>query len=316
MEPREYNELCIKQLNEFKLTDYVAVIGSGPSTPFLPSIQKLKELFQSDDNEEKNTDLNLWEIAENAFLKDHVAYHKIIEESYGKSTYQFSQAYQYILDLPFAGFVTFNYDEQIPELCSLQKTGEFSIYPPPLIDVIENGVLFKKEARYAGPEDFISNRIPKPILAIHGCYQENNPDWSREIILKRTDYEKHYTNKDSHILHDWWKTLLSLKSCIFIGTSLKEPGLRSVIRCIQEDRNSMISELPHIHLMDAKRLNSETEYKNPDYTHDYIKQLYYDPIDNDFTGLVEIFRSLSKLHKNKLLTPRVGPRTEVYGEKY
>jgi hypothetical protein len=284
----ELNQKCLETLKGLQLEDYVIVIGSGPSKPFVPAIEQLQEDLCIECGIDKLDNEEFWDLAERAYNEDQNAYYDVIKKGYGKIAHKLADIYPHILMLPCAGFITFNYDNQIPE--------EFTIYPPRKLSLLESGGKEGCVAGYHSAAAFFTKRKPTPILAIHGCFDENNPEWHTEVILKRSDYDKHYTMSGSNILFEWWRNLLPLAPCIFIGTSLREPGLAGV------------TEPRHIHLLPVEIIPDNHEYPPPTLTFDYIQQVFYDPKDKEHSGLYDVIQKLERSHRPVAKLSQLGPR--------
>jgi hypothetical protein len=297
------NGECLERLSSLDLRNYVVLIGSGPSRPYVAPVEKLQELLGQKCGVTLEGSEEFWDLAERAHTKDRDAYHSVIEETYSKVTHGLSKAYQYLLSLPFQGFVTFNYDNQIPELCKLlRRTGPFSIYPPEPEDV--NGAISGGQRTYAAPTDFTGSL--RPVIAIHGCYSDQNPSWAQQVILKRSDYNEHYTSPYPYPLFDWWRDLLQLSPCLFIGTSLKEPGLMRVTQHLQVTDPARLASMGHLHLV-GEHPNSAGEYPLPTKSLGVVEQLLFDPIDKDFVGLTNILKELDRTYNGILDVGFPGP---------
>src|ERR1039458_1842919 len=128
--------------------------------------------------------------------------------------------------MPFVSFVTLNYEDQLPSAFRTKFPkdfgGRFSVYPT------------KPHLRLAIPCEFHRQHL----VAIHGYRDKNSQDWPKDIILKTNDYNYHYVSHEAgQRLFSWWMDLLTLHPCIFIGTSLSEPGIGSVVKYLVEDQN-------------------------------------------------------------------------------
>lgn len=291
------------------LRDYVAVIGSGPSRPYVPPVPKLKELLCAACGIEAKANEEFWDLAERAHAKNPENYYCVIEASYSQLSHGLSKAYNYILCLPFRGFVTFNYDDQIPELCKLLgKTGPLSIYPPARTQILKSE---QASPTYAVPSDFLGST--RPVIALHGCYSDSNPKWHREIILKLSDYNEHYTDPHPYPLFDWWRELLRTSSCLFVGTSLREPGLKRVTQYLLNTDPDGLAAKKHIHLV-SEEPNLDGIYARPMKSLGVIEQLQFDPIDDNFSGLTKILKDLHNASAGPQSIALPGPRPITLGE--
>ncbi len=308
------NGACFERLSSLDLRKYVVVVGSGPSRPYVAPVEKLQELLSDRCSVTLEENEELWDFAERAYRNNCDAYYSVIEETYSKITHGLSKAYQYLLNLPFQGFVTFNYDDQIPELCRiLRKTGPFSIYPPAPEHAFNDSNISEAQPTYPTPSDFTGTL--RPVVAIHGCYSEHNSSWARQVILKRSDYNEHYTAPHPYPLFDWWRELLQVSSCLFVGTSLKEPGLMRVIQHLQNSDPNRLASMHHLHLV-GDHPNSRGEYASPMKSLGTIEQLLFDPIDREFVGLTNILKEIDRKYNGPLNIGFPGPAPVAASESF
>ena len=308
------NGACFERLNSLDLRNYVVVIGSGPSRPYVAPVAKLQELLGEKCGVTLEENEEFWDLAERAHKSDSDAYYAVIEETYSKVTHGLSKAYQYLLSLPFQGFVTFNYDDQIPELCKLlRRTGPFSIYPPSPEPEEISGAISVTQRTYAAPTDFTGSL--RPVIAIHGCYSDQNPTWAKQVILKRGDYNAHYTTPHPYPLFDWWRDLLQLSPCLFVGTSLREPGLMRVTQHLQVTDPDRLALMGHLHLV-GEYSDSRSEYPLPKKSLGAVEQLLFDPIDGEFVGLTNILKALDRTYNGPLDVGFPGPAPVVAAESF
>jgi hypothetical protein len=82
------------------------------------------------------------------------------------------------------------------------------------------------------------------LVAIHGYKNDKDAVWFKRLILNVSDYNKYYGDgkqSDGHqthpYLYSWWHALLTSRPCVFIGTSLREPGLRCVVEDLIKEAN-------------------------------------------------------------------------------
>jgi hypothetical protein len=290
--PTELNNLCIQELVTAGLKDgkYVAIVGAGPSSPYIPSVKELIKSMGAACGVIEQPSQPTCEFFEAAFNQNEQEYCRVIRESFGMTPYWDSRTYAQIIAMPFVSFVTLNYEDQLPSAFRSKfpkdYRGRFSVYP------------IKPGLRLAMPCEFHRQHL----VAIHGYRDKNNQDWPREIILKTSDYNYHYVSHEANQrLFSWWMELLTLHPCIFIGTSLSEPGVRLVVKHLVEDQNPMFRQWQHLHLIDVestKAQNGQPQvpiYPTPSKTFGVIRQLFYDRVDAQFTGLLNILTSFSGL---------------------
>ena len=288
--PDELNNRCIQELEIAGLQDgkYVAVVGSGPSSPYIPSVKRLVARITEVCGIVHDSSRPTWDFFESAFNHDEEAYCHVIRESFGMTPFWTSRTYEQIVGTPFASFVTLNYEDQLPDAFRKKYptdySSRFSVYP------------IWPNLRLADPCDFHRQHL----VAIHGYRNEDNQNWPRNIILKTSDYNRHYLSAEfGHKLFSWWKELLASYPCIFIGTSLSEPGVEAVVKNLLNDQNPRFKQLAHLHLIDVEPLSpqngqmQEPIYPDPKKTFGVIKQLQFDRIDMRFFGLLNILAHFS-----------------------
>jgi hypothetical protein len=283
----ELNNLCISELEAVGLLDkkYVAVVGAGPSSPYIPSVKDLIKSMSSACGVDEDSNQPTWEFFQKAFDHNEEEYCRVIRESLGMTPYWDSRTYAHLVEMPFVSFVTLNYEDQMPSAFRTKfpkdYSSRFSVYPT------------KPNLRLAIPCEFHRQHL----VAVHGYRDKGNIDWPKHIILKASDYDYHYSSHEAgQRLFTWWMDLLTLHPCIFIGTSLSEPGIRAVVKHLVEDKNPRFSQWQHLHLINVEPQKpqngqpQEAMYPAPSKTFGVIRQLYYDRLDDRFTGLQDILR--------------------------
>jgi hypothetical protein len=291
--PEQFNARCVADLEAAGLREgkYVAVVGAGPSSPYIPSVGALVKRMSAACVVEQQGGQPVWDFFEEAFRKDDAEYCRVIRESLGDTPYWDARAYAHIVAMPFRSFVTFNYEDQMP--CAFRNRYPdtyrelFSVYPPrPQVDLADPVDLFHKQR----------------LVAIHGYRDKANADWPRHIVLKRSDYNFHYFSPETGFrLRAWWKEMLTRHPCLFIGTSLSEPGIERVINWLVGDQNPEFARFRHLHLKDTRPLNRQNddgadENLYPDAVRPFgvIDQLRYDPREK-FAGLLDVLAPFSNL---------------------
>lgn len=285
MTPDEFNASCIQELFKVNLRERVAVVGSGPSIPYICPSKELQDRLCVACEVTKQESEEFWDLAQRAYDRKPTEYYRIIHDCYSNTPHWQAKTYTHIASLPVLGFATLNYDDQLPSACrDIMKDAfmhGFTVYPP------------RPDQTYASPIDF---RGPyKQIIALHGYSDPEHPDWEKNLIFKRSDYNQHYTEPPPYPLFDWWRTMLLVNPCIFMGTSLREPGLLRVFQHLQSKNPEKLAEMGHMHLVDCTP-NSETGiYPESQRPFGVIKQIQYDPIDRRHTGLIKILGEFSGL---------------------
>jgi hypothetical protein len=91
----DFNKECIKELQRSGFQDRVAVIGSGPSCPFITSLDELvKRLEKSCGVRKKPSDYH-WVFFEKAYNKNRRKYFEAIKISFSNTPEWDARAYEY-----------------------------------------------------------------------------------------------------------------------------------------------------------------------------------------------------------------------------
>ena len=226
-----------------------------------------------------------WSLAQRAFDSNQEEYYRVIQESYGSTPYWQSKTYTHIAAIPFRGFVTFNYDDQLPTACQ-QSMGDafvegFTVHPPRL------------GFRSADASDFMGSY--RQVCCIHGYCDSQNPKWNEEVTLKTSDYDRNYTDQTSNHLFRFWKNLLVQTPCIFIGTSLEEPGLYKVFEDLTRQNQEALRQNQHLHLFPYQIDPNTKAYPSAGRSLGAIEHLRYDKLDDRYSGLIKILGEFSGL---------------------
>ncbi len=277
----EFNQQCIERLQKADLQNRVAVIGSGLSLLASPSLGQLVKGIELNCGIEMPQEEHFWDFCERAHDANPNAYFDAIRTSFESLKPISCRSYLYLSAIPFSGFITFNYDDQLPfafmNRRGLDSKRHFAVYPS---------------------DDFFSalqmSVPPQKLLALHGYASKANPNWPRDVILRLSDYNTHYILHGAR-LRSWWMDILLGTSLIFIGTSLREPGLYRIIETLTQFNTDQLLARKHIHLTPAPKGSNFRDYQPQQFTHKVIERFYYDPIDDDHKGLLEILAALSDL---------------------
>jgi len=293
----ELNQECIARLQGADLESRVAVIGSGPSSPYIARIENLEALLSARCGVAKLPAEEFWLFSERAHANNEHEYFNVLKETYGDTPHWTAHAYRHLANIPFRGFATFNYDDQLPYEFRYKYPGShadyFSVYPP------RNG-----QTHFA-PQEFLSP--PPRLIAVHGYCDPANAEWEKQVILRLSDYNHHYVDAPAP-LFVWWCDMLLAIPCLFIGTSLREPGLHRVMEHLRSRHYDRIAKVGHIHLVDAKRDPITKSYGAPKKSLGVIEQIYFDQLDDHYTGLLTILAPFSKLPIDRPTPAAPAPR--------
>lgn len=296
----ELNAQCIETLKQAGVTDggFVIVVGAGVSIPLIPSGRGLRAIMAekcgiADDKEEY-----FWEFFQRARDSNQEAYRRTIIETFCDIPEWHPEACRQIVQVPGKSIITLNYDDHLQEAFS-QKFGmgweeRFAVYP-----------VQDQKRRWVGGYEL---EHTFHLLAAHG-YRVRDTDaaapdftatWPDDgIILTTKQFREHYFDHNrSHALFLWWSDIFCRFSCLFIGTSLQEPGIDAVITKLESDRDPNFLSKTRIQLQDVSPLDVQTEsgtqikYPPPRSPLASVDQVQFDP-KQGFRGLLEILSSLS-----------------------
>jgi hypothetical protein len=209
----------------------------------------------------------------------------VIQDNYGSLPYWQARTYKHIANIPFRGFITLNYDDQLPSACFDIMEGEFergfTVYPP------------RPGQTFANPMDFLGDH--RQVLCAHGYADPQNPNWHTQIILREGDYDTHYTNQGTNHLFHFWKSLLLLSPCLFVGMSLEEPGLMKVMEDLRQNHDTRLKTMGHRHLIRSIQNPNTQDYPPPMRSLGAIEQIQFDRIDHRYSGLIRVLGAISGL---------------------
>ena len=144
-----------------------------------------------------------------------------------------------------------------------------------------------------------------------------------KFIWEIRDYNRHYfdgkqgNGENGHpTLYGWWHTLLTSQPCVFIGTSLREPGLAKVVEFLLKDGNPALAKQNHIHLKEATKAYSQSDYDPPGKTLRVIEQVLYDPVDSKFSGLLDVLSAFSDKPRSRFVVRNPKRKPITANENY
>jgi hypothetical protein len=297
--PDELNSSCINLLQALKVGDggFVAVVGAGPSSPMIPRGNDLIEEMRKACGLDDPTDIPFWDFYESAKEKNREEYCRLLKDKFNLTTYWRNDIYDNICNIPFKTIITTNYDHYLPKSFAMMEGPDwkkrFCVYPPRKdsdSDLSQPGMVYAIDFDHK-----------KYLVAIHGYKDQKNEDWPLDsIILSKSDYMLHYfAGSKSQFLYGWWKQVLSSHNCLFIGTSLQEPGIGKALLDLGTSGAFERQPRQHLQLIDASL--SETEingvkqppsYPEPRVLYDAVQQVQFDP-KNSFEGLLDVLSNIS-----------------------
>ncbi len=296
--PDELNTRCVDTLRAMGVAggEYIAVVGAGPSSPIIPPGNRMVTDMANAckiDLPPQNTPF--WEFFETAKTQNPREYCRFIESKFNNSPFWSSDAYELICKIRFKSIITTNYDHYLPRAFEKEEGAgwdeRFCIYPPRT----------NPSSAKSGVATAINIEDRKYLIAIHGYRDASRADWPLDsIILAKSDYLLHYFRPEkSYYLHGWWREVLARFDCIFIGTSLLEPGIGDVLRELVNDGVIERKSRRHIHLVNAypaaRTVNGVQQppaYPKPQILYDCVQQVLYDP-KQSYVGLLEVLSNFS-----------------------
>jgi hypothetical protein len=304
----EFNKRGIAELETASFRNRIVVIGSGPSSPYIAPVTAFSSELETHCGIVKGVDDYFWDFCERACSANPTAYYDVVSRCYGTGVPHWdARAYAHLLGIGFKSYVTLNYDDQLPRAFRDAHPDDFgdlfSVYPP------------RDGLQAAQPCDLCGHK--RRLVAVHGYSDRANPDWARQIILKTSDYDLHYTSPGKNrFLYNWWKNLLTAHPCAFVGTSLREPGLSRVVEDLIKDGNTAFEQLDHIHLIDFPRLVDPPYYGPAGRTLRAFKQIPFDKLDSRFSGLLDILSHFSNIPIDSPSPGMAAPKPITVGDKY
>lgn len=293
----ELNNRCIEYLKQKGVLNgsFILVVGAGISIPLMPSGKGLRKSMAEACGIPDDDTIPFWDFFDPIKKQFPQIFRETIIKTFCDAPEWHSESCHHIVSIPSASIVTLNYDDHLQDAFS-RKFGSgwdtrFAIYPT------------QKEKTFAWPADFVHT---PHLLAAHGyrVKDDTNPEldlsatWPDDgIILTRSQYEEHYFGKHHYLFH-WWKEVLCRFPCLFIATSLEEPGISEVINRLAEEKNPQFLAQTRIQLQDVRPMkdisgrNASILYPEPTSPLPTVQQFVYDPKPG-YRGLLQVLSSLS-----------------------
>ena len=289
------NEVFGNDLNASRLTELVhsgclvVVIGSGLSSQLYPRwhdlVTQLCEACQYNSginlNEDTSVDV-LTEFAEEAYLRDKVAFVRKLEQKFSKRIHVNMKEYQYLMNTNFDSYVTLNFD-------------------PLLADTINNKVYKKRQLIYY-PCLPTTKFGQQNVFYIHGYIHPGSTPKPSDLILTKSTFHQAYSIDESE-LGDFWNALLKNKAILFLACGLREPEIQLMLRRdkIRRERYAErgIPSPPRFFLKSAyftSEASSSSQIRDREREQCEINRLaefdiqivWYDKVDDEHSGLLEI----------------------------
>ena len=278
--PEERNENAERKRELIELVvsgEPVLVVGAGSSArvgyvTWDGLLEKLEELaiqcgdgFKTDNLKRKEKPLEYTEEIKSHIrqeMNDLGIFYNLLYELFEPKSSNYDEFHRVLVDLPFRGILTTNYDTVL-EAALLGKKREAEMNQESIPSVDDKPVVIGQDARSLIHEFLLARyndpHIPQRILHLHGFYR--NPEG---IILSSKDYLKAYdttvaddnpeNNKDNSTKEVWtlhrkllW-SILATRRVVFVGFSMDDPYFDEMLETVSADlwvRNKSI----HIAIM-------------------------------------------------------------------
>jgi len=220
-------------------------------------------------------------------------YYATVKDKFSPPFVAEPKIYRLLVAVGFRAYVTLDHEDLLPQAMLKSRgnlDGQFTYYPQPK--------MFR-------PYDLHSQRL----VAIHGFSDPKEPDWERKLVLKTNDYSAAYTlnqnNDGTGGLLDWWCQILTEASCLFIGTSLNEPGIGSAIAYLLKDGNSRFRQQRHYSVV-ALDLGAPKDQPPPALNplFEAIQCLPYHPEDLRHRGLLRVWQQITGIVDSEITVRR------------
>jgi hypothetical protein len=187
-----------------------AFIGSGLSIGVYPAWGELvlslcnRCAVPVPDSADPSKVETLMDLADKAWANDATTYHRVLAETFGRLPTTTRRAYDLLMQLPFRGYITTNFDPLLADLCRRHpdRCQDVRVYP--------------------GLEaDFGASRA----FYLHGYVPPGAAPTDHRLVLGKSQFEHAY---ESSTLRSFLEQLLTFHPVVFIGASLGEPALHKV----------------------------------------------------------------------------------------
>ena len=317
-EERNENEERKRELIELVVSgEAVLIVGAGSSArvgyvTWNGLMQELEDLASQYDDFEKDEEKRVkkpLEYAEDikAHIRDKTGdvgrYYALLEEIFEPKTTTHDEFHRLLVDLPFRGILTTNYDIVLEAALSRKKDeAEHEGRQIRPIDVMPLVI---------GPDtprlihEFLLARnndphIPQRIAHLHGLYR-----YRESIILSSEDYVEKYglrvkqTGEDQGNEDRWtfhrkllW-AILATRRVVFVGFSMEDPYFNKMLEIVGNDlwvwNKSIHFAIMSITSSDVEDSQAKAERLNSEYG---VSTVFYEDSDNLHQGLIDIISEI------------------------
>lgn len=292
------NAHCVQVLKQLPLRDMILVTGAGLSSPACCMLNELVDAIAAGCHYEAPSDLqHVHKFFQVAYDLAPDQYYAVVKDKFSPPFVADPKIYGLLVAVQFLAYATIDFDDLLPQAMLRSRgdiAGHFTYYPQP--------EMFR-------PYDLHSQRL----VAVHGFADMDQPNWETKLVLKSSDYEAAYTilrNGDgTGGLLDWWCQVLCQYRCLFMGTSLNEPGIISAINYLRKDNNPFRGQ-QHICLVPLQP-EFPQDQPPPDLAplFETIQRVPYHPEDSRHRGLLRIWQEVAGV-----TDPRIPVRREIVPE--
>lgn len=272
----------------------VAFIGSGLSKGLYPEWDDLVNMLCKEcgiriDRKKglKDTKVKL-RFADRAFRLNKKAYCGVLEREFGKRVTQTRTVYDLLIKCKFKSYITTNFD---PLLATEGR---------------------KPQSGCLGPFDYpnlpLRNINSRGIYYIHGRIEEGKPLNPNNIILGKRNFNIAYRPNERGTLYSFLDQLLTYEDILFIGGTLREPALESVVKDCKRRIETIKQENPSIRipgrfiLLPIRPKKEDNINEGKRFEELGIKVCRYNPGDGDHSGLNDLLEAWCKYPGIKPLT--------------
>lgn len=239
---------------------------------------------------------DLMRMADAAYEQDRESYYRVLDDVFGRGVTGTRVAYGLLLRLPFAGYVTTNFDPSLEWESRIPERGIQRVYALPSL-------------KAAGLAE-------RSVFYIHGHLRDDRPAADHDIVLRQSEFDLHYGEES--LLPGFLRELLSYHPILFIGTSLREPELNRIFeicRRIRKRIETKYSEsappryilLPMVFRIEeadgVRRLVRDVRAESDEdrlFGEMDIKVVRYDRKDERYSGIEDILQEWCALSPRKI----------------
>ena len=221
-------------------------------------------------------------------------YRSTLREEFGGRVVTRRLAYEYLLELPFSGYVTTNFDPLL-QYEARRRPGDFELVVYPLL------------RRPRTPS--------RPVYYIHGLATHGKPDSKDWLVLRKADFERAYN--ELRVVPSWSQSELLDQHVLFISSGLAEEELLETLRHTKSVLAAIRSaepgaSIPELHALSASR-PTDSE-RSRDIQRERWHQLgidnvmFYDQVDDRYSGLESLLEEVLDIQETPVpvqLNPRI-----------